>query len=111
MLILSARLQCPHSGMKMMLKQFTITALAALLMLGGCSDSKKKSQNANEAETLIAKTVYTLNDINGSVYEVTKSGTDFRLSGASEPVIVFDIFATWCPPCAAPEQPAEKNGR
>ncbi|WP_345986274.1 TlpA disulfide reductase family protein [Sulfurimonas sp. HSL-1656] len=86
--------------MKMMVKQFTITALVALMMLGGCSDSKNGAQEG-DAEALIAKTVYTLNDINGSSYEVTKSGTDFRISGVAEPVIVYDIFATWCPPCRA----------
>ena len=84
----------------MMVKQFTITALVALMLLGGCSDSKKGGQEG-DAEALIAKTVYTLNDINGSHYEVTKSGTDFRISGIPEPVVVYDIFATWCPPCRA----------
>lgn len=83
-----------------MVKQFTITALVALMMLSGCSDSKKGVQES-DAETLIAKTVYTLNDINGSHYEVTKSGTDFRISGVPEPIIIYDIFATWCPPCRA----------
>ncbi|WP_345973203.1 TlpA disulfide reductase family protein [Sulfurimonas diazotrophicus] len=85
--------------MKMMVKQFTITALVALLMLGGCSDSK--DAQSGDADALIAKTVYTLNDINGSAYEVTKSGADFRISGVPEPVVVYDIFATWCPPCRA----------
>ena len=82
-----------------MLKQLTITALAALLMLG-CSDSKKTS-GAGEADALIAKTVYTLDGIDGSKYEVTKAGTDFTISGTPEPVVVYDIFATWCPPCRA----------
>ena len=80
-----------------MLKQFTFAALAALLMLGGCSDSKK----ASEGEALIATTGYQLEGIDGSKYEVTKAGTDFTIKGAAEPVIVYDIFATWCPPCRA----------
>jgi len=80
-----------------MLKQFTVTALTALLMLGGCSDSKKSS----EADALIAKTVFTLDGIDGSKYEVTKAGTDFSTAGTPEAVVVYDIFATWCPPCRA----------
>jgi thiol-disulfide isomerase/thioredoxin len=80
-----------------MLKQFTFAALAALLMLGGCSDSKK----ASEGDSLIATTEYTLEGIDGSKFEVTKAGTNFTIKGATEPVIVYDIFATWCPPCRA----------
>ena len=45
----------------MMVKQFTITALVALMLLGGCSDSKKGGQEG-DAEALIAKTVYTILD-------------------------------------------------
>ena len=89
-----------------MVKTLSITALALLLLLGGCSDSKKstqtrQTQQAQEAEALIAKTGYTLNDINGGTYEITKAGTDFRISGTPEPIVIYDIFATWCPPCRA----------
>jgi thiol-disulfide isomerase/thioredoxin len=82
-----------------MLKQFTAAACAAILLLGGCSDSKKHEDADTNA--LIAKTVYTLNGIDGSKFEVTKEGTDFITKGTQEAVIVYDIFATWCPPCRA----------
>lgn len=82
-----------------MLKTFTFTALTTLLLLSGCSDSKKHSQK--DAEALIAKTGYTLKGIDGSSYEITKAGTDFSIKGAAEPVVVYDIYATWCPPCRA----------
>ena len=82
-----------------MLKHLTVTALTALLMLG-CSDSKQRS-DAGDADALIAKTVYTLDGIDGSKFELTKAGTDFSITGTPEPVVVYDIFATWCPPCRA----------
>lgn len=82
-----------------MLKAFTITTLTTLLLLSGCSDSKKHSQN--DAEALIAKTGYMLKGIDGTSYEVTKSGTNFTITGTDEPVIIYDIYATWCPPCRA----------
>jgi len=85
-----------------MLKQITFAALAALIMLGGCSDSKQSSQKGGgEAEALIAKTVYTLQGIDGTKFDVTKTGGDFALTGAKEPIVIYDIFATWCPPCRA----------
>lgn len=82
-----------------MLRQITFAAMTAVLMMSGCSDSKKASQN--EAEALIAKTGYTLKGIDGSSYEITKAGTDFSIKGAAEPVVIYDIYATWCPPCRA----------
>lgn len=82
-----------------MLKAISITALTALLLLTGCSDSKKASQN--EVENLIAKTAYTLDGIDGSHFSVTKAGTNFETTGVTEPIVVFDLFATWCPPCRA----------
>ena len=84
-----------------MLKHFTTAAFAALLMLAGCSDSKKASSSASEADALIAKTVYNLKGIDGAAFEVTKAGTDFSTKGTPEAVVVYDIFATWCPPCRA----------
>jgi thiol-disulfide isomerase/thioredoxin len=86
-----------------MLKPFTITAaaaLTALLLFSGCSDSKKTAGN-DKAEALIAKTVYTLEGIDGSKFEITKAGPDFAITGTPEPIVVYDIFATWCPPCRA----------
>lgn len=82
-----------------MLKAISIAALAALLLFTGCSDSKKASQS--EAENLIAKTGYTLAGIDGSRFEVTKAGTNFEITGVAEPIVVYDLFATWCPPCRA----------
>lgn len=82
-----------------MLKLLSITAALLTLLLGGCSDSRDSSNQ--EGDALLAKTVYALEDINGTRYEVTKSGSRFTLSGVTEPVIVYDIFATWCPPCRA----------
>lgn len=81
-----------------MLKVFSL-ALLALLMFSGCSDTQKKSDSSSDA--LIAKTVYQLKGIDGTPYTVSKSGSRFTLEGVQEPVVIYDIFATWCPPCRA----------
>lgn len=82
-----------------MLKQLSLTAAFVLLLLSGCSDSPDGS--GSDGDALVAKTVYALKDINGTRYDVSKSGANFMISGVTEPVVVYDIFATWCPPCRA----------
>ncbi len=85
-----------------MIHRLTFAALTALLLFTGCSDSGQNRQQPDEAaNALIAKTVYTLDGIDGSRFEITKEGGDFLIKGTPEPVVVYDIFATWCPPCRA----------
>lgn len=83
-----------------MLKTLTITTLIALIAFSGCSDSKQK-QVDESANALIAKTEYHLVSLDGKPLTVTKEGPNFTISGVTEPVVVYDIFATWCPPCRA----------
>lgn len=81
-----------------MLKQMTLAAFLALFMLGGCSDSKQ-AQQGEAANALIAKTGYDLHSIDGQKLTVTKEGADFIMENVKEPVVIYDIYATWCPPC------------
>ena len=83
-----------------MLKTLTITTFIALIALSGCSDSKQK-QPDESANALIAKTQYRLLSLDGKPMTVTKEGPNFMIDGVSEPVVVYDLFATWCPPCRA----------
>ena len=83
-----------------MLKTLAITTFIALIALSGCSDSKQK-QPDESANALIAKTQYRLVSLDGKPITVTKEGPNFVTDGVAEPVVVYDIFATWCPPCRA----------
>lgn len=83
-----------------MLKQLTFATIAAVMFLAGCSDSAQNG-DADNADALIAKTAYSLSALDGREFEVTKAGTDFILKDAKTPVVIYDIFATWCPPCRA----------
>jgi thiol-disulfide isomerase/thioredoxin len=38
-------------------------------------------------------------DTQGKSYTVEKRGANFTLDAGEEKVVLFDIFATWCPPC------------
>ncbi len=77
----------------MSLKSMAI-AMSMILVLGGCGDS---SQN----DSLLSTSSYELTDLQQNVYNVMKTGKEFKVQGLEDKVIIFDIFATWCPPCRA----------
>lgn len=81
-----------------MLKQITFPAILALILLGGCSDSSQTSRG-DGANALIATTAFHLQTIDGQALDVTKEGANFVMEGAAEPVVIYDIYATWCRPC------------
>lgn len=80
----------------MSLKHIAI-AISAFLLLSGCSDSSQKEG----ADSLVSTSSYELKDLQDVEYNVLKTGNDFKVEGLEEKVILFDIFATWCPPCRA----------
>jgi thiol-disulfide isomerase/thioredoxin len=86
-----------------MTRILTAATCAALLLLSGCSDSKQESrqQAPEKANALVASTAYDLRTLDGQAITVTKEGSLFKTTGVPESVVVFDIFATWCPPCRA----------
>jgi len=79
----------------MSLKNLFIS-LSAVFILGACSDSSQSDLNS-----LVSQSSYMLKDLQNVEYKVTKEGNDFRVEGYEDKVIIFDIFATWCPPCRA----------
>ena len=79
----------------MSLKNLFIS-LSTLLILSACSDSSQ-----SELNSLVSQSDYDLKDLQNVEYHVIKEGNDFRVTGYEDKVILFDIFATWCPPCRA----------
>jgi len=73
------------------------------LVFQGC-DSKKE-QNSNEqtkqANSMVSKNEFTLTTLKNEKLIVTKETQGFKLSQFDGKVVIFDIFATWCPPCRA----------
>jgi len=74
----------------------TLISLSIVLPLifAGCSSSDDES-------SMVATNTFHLVDTDGADYNVTKSGLNFTVEGHENKVIMFDIFATWCPPCRA----------
>lgn len=79
----------------MIKKSLLSTLLCIGLFFQACSDDV---QDPNE---LITTHQYTLTDLNTKQYTVSNEPNGFSLDGLQGKVIIFDIFATWCPPCQA----------
>jgi len=78
----------------------TILLSSTLLFLGCSSDNKKEEQKATqEANSMISTNEYVLTGLDKKQYIVKKESDGFSLEGAEGKVVIFDIFATWCPPC------------
>ncbi|MGB5966379.1 MAG: TlpA disulfide reductase family protein [Sulfurimonadaceae bacterium] len=73
----------------------SLSIILPLLFVGCSSDSSEDEGN------MVASNTFHLVDTNGVDYNVTKSGLNFSVKGHEGKVIMFDIFATWCPPCRA----------
>ena len=82
-----------------MLKLTILSTLLTLsLFLQACSQDKDNNTSAND---MISKNEYVLTGLDNKQYVVTKELNGYKLKGAEGKVVIFDIFATWCPPCRA----------
>jgi len=82
-----------------MLKKSTlIISILFTLLFQACSNEDKVNKNANE---MVSVNEYVLTGLDKKQYVVKKDGEGFILEGAKNKVVIFDIFATWCPPCRA----------
>lgn len=77
---------------------FTSTLLAFTLLFQACSSN---NENAEDVNAMVSTNEYTLTALNKTQYIVNKTSDGFTLKDAETKVVLFDIFATWCPPCQA----------
>ena len=84
----------------MLKRSITTILLSSTLLFLGCSSDKKEEQKAiQEANSMISTNEYVLTGLDKKQYIVKKESDGFSLEGAEGKVVIFDIFATWCPPC------------
>lgn len=77
------------------------TLLMTTLFFQACSQDSNNEEKTSLANDIITKNRYVLTGLDGKNYTVTKELNGFSLDNAKGKVVIFDIFATWCPPCRA----------
>ena len=70
------------------------------LLFQGCGESASEKE-ISKANAIIAANEFVLTSTQNKQYIVKKEANGFILEGAEGKVVIFDIFATWCPPCQA----------
>ena len=77
------------------------TLLTISLLFGACSKDKEKENTTQEANSLLATNDIVLTSLNDKQFIIKKTDTGPKLQNAKGKVVIYDIFATWCPPCQA----------
>ena len=83
-------------------KHIIFISVILAILFQGCSENKEKKSNTNSVNEMVSKNEYILSAVtDNKQYIVQKEGSGFVLKGAEDKIVIFDIFATWCPPCRA----------
>ena len=78
---------------------FLVTLVIITLVFQACTDQKK--EEAQSANNILSTNEYVLTALNKKQFLIKKEKNGFKLQNADGKIVIFDIFATWCPPCQA----------
>ena len=78
-------------------KFLILSALSLSLIFTACSDD----DNAEEANSMISGKEYALKTLDNKTIKIHKEGNQYSIVGDKSKLVIFDLFATWCPPCRA----------
>ena len=82
----------------MLKKSILFISILSLFMFNGCSSDESANADVND---MVSANEYVLTGIDTKQYVVKKQADGFVLDNSKGKVVIFDIFATWCPPCRA----------
>jgi len=84
-----------------MLKKSILPILFSLsLLFNGCNNDEKIT-TMDKANSMVSTDEYVLTSINNKQFTVKKEKDGLSVKEANGKVVIFDVFATWCPPCRA----------
>lgn len=86
-------------------KSIFITLLSVAVLFQACGNKEKeqsqKNKEVKEVNNMVSSNEYVLTSTDDKQYVVKKELDGFVLENAQGKVVIFDIYATWCPPCKA----------
>lgn len=74
-------------------KALIYSLLSLSLLVSGCSN------DSEEANSILSTNEYVLTSTDDTQYIVKKKNDGFVIKSMEDKIIIFDVFATWCPPC------------
>lgn len=90
-----------------MLKTKIFAIILMAMLVQGCNSSNKEKQHTDTnkivKDDVVAKK-FVLTTLDNKSLHVEKTKDGFVIDEYKNKVIIFDIFATWCPPCQAEAQ-------
>ena len=86
----------------MLRKSIFIALLGIAVLFQGCGDTKDSTEKSNKsANDMLSSNEFILTSTDNTQYVVKKEQGGYSLKNSEGKVVIFDIFATWCPPCQA----------
>ncbi len=79
---------------------YIFAAALSVLVFSGCSSEPKENTSATKEHTTKEQSSYTVEDISsGAKYTLKRVDGGFVVEGHEDKVVMFDMYATYCPPC------------
>jgi len=79
----------------------TLIFIVAIFSQGCSNDEETTDKKIEEVNSILSSNEFVLTSTDNKQYVITKTENGFVLNNDKEMMIIFDIFATWCPPCRA----------
>ena len=83
-----------------MIKKVILAVFVVAIVFNGCKKEQKDAKN-DVQKTQRNNKEFQLTTIDGDIITIQAKNNGFVIKGDEDKIVIFDIFATWCPPCRA----------